>query len=229
MSNKLKVPALLLVALAAKAQTGIDLERQSARRTPVAGAGEIILYLPLGVAGAGLPVAALLDPLTHSLNFVNGRFVLSAKPPVIVPAPPFDPSGTVDFSRAVKTAPFRTGIAFPAACDDTIREFFYLTPNNTLYVCNGQDLWAPVNGGGPAPTPVPFPRRVVQRLTVGGNMAITSDPVPGWPIEVQRNGIGQDPLSAQDYTMSGLTIVPAIANPWSPTDTVIVYYWIAAP
>ncbi len=75
--------------------------------------------------------------------------------------------GAAGSAAGPSAAPFRTGSILPSTCDETIREFFFLTANNTLYSCNGPNLWAMLNAAGSgAPIPSTGPKQTFEWYTV---------------------------------------------------------------
>ncbi len=131
-------------------------------------------------------------------------------------------TGVTNHSGASQTAPFRIGDSLPpATCNDVVREWYYSKANNTLYVCNGPNLWAaysPGGGGG-------FPSYKGTPLQIGGNMTLTSNPLPGWPIQIFRNGILQNSFDTSDYTLGENTVTPNPNNPWHVEDVIAAYWW----
>jgi hypothetical protein len=61
--------------------------------------------------------------------------------------------GAQNASGASVTAPMRIAASAPATCNASIREFYYNTSSNSLFVCNTTNTWTAVGGADAAARP----------------------------------------------------------------------------
>lgn len=83
-----------------------------------------------------------------TITYSSGQLQLNTSNLVCLKSAACVYTGAWDASTSSRTSPFKIAAADPGTCVSSVREFFYNTVSNLLKVCNTDNVWTTVTGGG---------------------------------------------------------------------------------